>query len=47
VVDVKREFMPAGQGVGAITSLKPAAQIVREIVADAESFLRGTQKYFA
>jgi enoyl-[acyl-carrier protein] reductase II len=47
VVDVKREFMPAGQGVGAITSLKPAAQIVREIVADAESLLRGTQKYFA
>jgi enoyl-[acyl-carrier protein] reductase II len=47
IVDVKREFMPAGQGVGAITSVIPAGQIVRDIVADAEKFLRGTQKYFA
>jgi NAD(P)H-dependent flavin oxidoreductase YrpB (nitropropane dioxygenase family) len=39
--------MPAGQGVGAITSVIPAGQIVRDIVADAEKFLRGTQKYFA
>jgi NAD(P)H-dependent flavin oxidoreductase YrpB (nitropropane dioxygenase family) len=47
VVDVNREFMPCGQGVGAITSLIPAGQIVRDIVAEAEKFLRSTQKYFA
>jgi NAD(P)H-dependent flavin oxidoreductase YrpB (nitropropane dioxygenase family) len=39
--------MPCGQGVGAITSLIPAGQIVRDIVAEAEKFLRSTQKYFA
>jgi enoyl-[acyl-carrier protein] reductase II len=47
VVDVNREFMPCGQGVGAINSLIPAGQIVRDIVAEAEKFLRSTQKYFA
>ena len=45
VVDIDREFMPCGQGVGAITSLIPAAQIVRDIVAEAERVLRGSQKY--
>ncbi len=35
-VDVTREFMPAGQGVGAIDRLVPAADIVREVVAEAE-----------
>ncbi|HNJ98773.1 MAG TPA: nitronate monooxygenase family protein, partial [Ilumatobacteraceae bacterium] len=35
-VDVAQEFMPAGQGVGAITSLVPAAQIVADMVAEAE-----------
>ncbi|NBN88743.1 MAG: nitronate monooxygenase [Actinobacteria bacterium] len=45
VVDTNREFMPCGQGVGAITSLIPAAQIVRDIVAEAERVLRGSQKY--
>ncbi|MBU6240672.1 MAG: nitronate monooxygenase family protein [Acidobacteria bacterium] len=45
VVDTDREFMPCGQGVGAITSLIPAAQIVRDIVAEAERVLRGSQKY--
>ncbi len=45
VVDTNREFMPCGQGVGAINSLVPAAKIVRDIVAEAESLLRGTQKY--
>ncbi len=46
VVDTNREFMPCGQGVGAITSLLPAAQIVRDIVAEAERVLRGSQKFF-
>mgnify|MGYP006277175675 FL=1 len=46
VVDTNREFMPCGQGVGAINSLVPAGQIVRDIVAEAERVLRGTQKYF-
>jgi enoyl-[acyl-carrier protein] reductase II len=45
VVDTNREFMPCGQGVGAITSLLPAADIVRGIVAEAERVLRGSQKY--
>lgn len=45
VVDTDREFMPCGQGVGAITSLIPAAQIVRDIVAEAERVMRGSQKY--
>ena len=38
-VDVEREFMPAGQGVGAITELTPAADIVRAMVAEAERTL--------
>jgi enoyl-[acyl-carrier protein] reductase II len=45
VVDTNREFMPCGQGVGAINSLVPAGQIVRDIVAEAERVLRGAQKY--
>ncbi|MEY2399979.1 MAG: hypothetical protein QOJ08_90, partial [Ilumatobacteraceae bacterium] len=35
-VDASREFMPCGQGVGAIDSLIPAAEIVRTMVAEAE-----------
>src|SRR4051812_33811983 len=35
-VDLRREFMPAGQGAGAITSLVPAGQLVTEIVEAAE-----------
>lgn len=35
-VDLRREFLPAGQGVGAITAIVPAAQVVREIVEGAE-----------
>jgi len=35
-VDVANEFMPCGQGVGAITELTPAGQIVRDMVAEAE-----------
>lgn len=38
-VDPDREGYPAGQGVGAIQELKPAAQIVREMVAQAEEVL--------
>ena len=36
VVDVDKEFMPAGQGVGAINELVPAGDIVRSMVAEAE-----------
>ena len=35
-VDEVREFMPCGQGVGAIDSLIPAAELVSEMVAEAE-----------
>jgi enoyl-[acyl-carrier protein] reductase II len=38
-VDPEREFMPAGQGVGAIDDLVPAGELVRQIVADAEKVL--------
>jgi enoyl-[acyl-carrier protein] reductase II len=38
-VDVAREFMPAGQGVGAIHELVPAGELVRRFVAEAESQL--------
>jgi enoyl-[acyl-carrier protein] reductase II len=36
-VDASREFMPCGQGVGAIDELVPAAELVRRIVAEAEA----------
>ena len=35
-IDPKREFMPAGQGVGAVRELVPAGDVVRQIVAEAE-----------
>jgi enoyl-[acyl-carrier protein] reductase II len=35
-VDPRREFMPAGQGVGAVRELVPAGDLVRQIVAEAE-----------
>ena len=38
-VDVNREFMPCGQGVGAINELTPAGDIVRSMVAEAERTL--------
>jgi enoyl-[acyl-carrier protein] reductase II len=38
-VDVERECYPAGQGVGAITELVPAAELVRRFVAEAETAL--------
>jgi enoyl-[acyl-carrier protein] reductase II len=40
VVDERKECYPAGQGVGAITSLTPAGDVVRGIVAEAEAVLR-------
>ncbi len=38
-VDVNTEFMPCGQGVGAIHSLLPAGDIVRQMVAEAERMI--------
>jgi enoyl-[acyl-carrier protein] reductase II len=38
-VDVDRECYPAGQGVGAITQLVPAGELVRRFVAEAEETL--------
>jgi enoyl-[acyl-carrier protein] reductase II len=40
-VDSRREGYPAGQAVGAIDSLEPAGQIVRQMVARAEAILGG------
>ncbi len=37
--DPDREFMPAGQGIGAIDSLVPAAEMVRRFVSEAEAIL--------
>jgi enoyl-[acyl-carrier protein] reductase II len=39
VVDVKTEFMPAGQGVGAIHDLIPAGELVRMFVREAEAMI--------
>jgi enoyl-[acyl-carrier protein] reductase II len=39
LVDSSREFMPCGQGVGAIHELTPAGDIVRRVVAEAEATL--------
>lgn len=38
-VDPSREFWPAGQGVGAIHELVPAADLVRAIVSEAEAVI--------
>jgi enoyl-[acyl-carrier protein] reductase II len=38
-VDPDKEFMPAGQGVGAIDDLVPAAELVRRFVDEAEAAL--------
>lgn len=38
-VDVRREFMPCGQGVGAIDELIPAGDLVRSMVAEAERMI--------
>jgi enoyl-[acyl-carrier protein] reductase II len=39
-VDVQREFMPAGQGVGGFDSMESAADIVHRMMADAEAIMR-------
>jgi NAD(P)H-dependent flavin oxidoreductase YrpB (nitropropane dioxygenase family) len=38
-VDLKREFLPAGQGVGAIDAIVPAGDIVREMMREATETL--------
>lgn len=43
-VDEAREFYPAGQGVGAISSLVPAAVLVQQIVDEAEAVLERIQR---
>lgn len=44
-VDATREFMPAGQGAGAIEDLVPAGDLVRQFVADAERALERLNSY--
>ena len=44
-VDTEREFMPAGQGVGAIEALVPAADLVHQFVEDAERALAKLNGY--
>ncbi len=46
-VDPDRECYPAGQGVGAINSIEPAADILHRMVEEAEAVLRGMPKYLA
>jgi len=41
-INPMREFMPAGQGIGAIDALVPAGELVRRFVAEAEAILRGS-----
>ena len=38
--DPARTCMPAGQGVGSFHEIKPAAEVLREVVAQAEGILR-------
>lgn len=38
--DPERTFMPAGQGCGTIREIKPAAEVVRDLVREAEVTLR-------
>ena len=46
-VDSDRECYPAGQGVGAIHSIEPAADILHRMVEDAEAILRGMPRYLS
>ena len=41
-VDPDKECYPSGQGVGAITKIEPAGDIVRRLVAEAEAALERT-----
>jgi enoyl-[acyl-carrier protein] reductase II len=43
-IDVTREFMPAGQGAGAIHELIPAGELVRRILAEAEIAMDAIQR---
>ncbi|MFM8564103.1 MAG: NAD(P)H-dependent flavin oxidoreductase [Acidimicrobiia bacterium] len=44
-VDPKREFMPAGQGVGAVRELVPAGDLVRQIVREAEQVIAAMARF--
>ena len=44
-VDPSREGYPTGQGVGAITALEPAGDLVRRIVAEAEQVIAGMARF--
>ncbi len=44
-VDPKREFMPAGQGVGAVRELVPAGDLVRAIVREAEQVIAAMSRH--
>jgi enoyl-[acyl-carrier protein] reductase II len=44
-VDPKREFMPAGQGVGAVRELVPAGELVRRIVREAEQVIAAMSRF--
>ena len=46
-VDSDRECYPAGQGVGAIHSIEPAADILHRMVEDAEAVLRGMPRFLS
>ncbi|MEX0683545.1 MAG: hypothetical protein WD904_05490 [Dehalococcoidia bacterium] len=37
--DAARTFMPAGQGAGLVHEIKPAAEVVRDIVREAEAVI--------
>jgi len=39
--DPERSFMPAGQGMGLIRDIKPASEVLRDIVREAETVLAG------
>ncbi len=43
-IDITKEFMPAGQGVGAITTMIPAGELVRQIMAETERVLAALQR---
>jgi len=44
-IDPKREFMPAGQGVGAVRQLVPAGDLVRTIVREAEQVIAALTRF--